>query len=95
LLRSRLVDAGAGCSLGHLMMLLARYGASDAPADVIAHVRDSAVRKIEFAPVKRNGWLGILTVWAIVAGLIAAVALSYSRTRDSAAAHSSTQPSER
>lgn len=94
MLRTKLVAAGAGCSLGHLMMLLARHGASEAPMEVVAKARESAVRKLEFSPAKQSSWLGILTVWAIVAGLIAAVALSYSRTRNSAEANPTSQPAE-
>ncbi|HRK29652.1 MAG TPA: sigma-70 family RNA polymerase sigma factor [Tepidisphaeraceae bacterium] len=92
-LRGKLVDAGAGCSLAHLMMLLARHGASTAPPEVLDKARDAAVRHLEFSPTRRSGWLGILTVWAIIAGLVAAVAMSYSRIDDSAEATTTTIPS--
>jgi|GEM_PF-3028436 len=95
LLRGKLVEADAGCSLGHLMMLLARYAASDAPPQLIAKARAAAVDRLEASPEKRGGWLGILAVWAVVAGLIVAVAASYSRTPDAAKANTTTMPSSR
>lgn len=87
-LRSKLVEAGVGCSLAHLMMLLARHGASEAPqqmVDQLAH--DAADRLASAKPPRRTGWLGLIAVWAVIAGLIVAVAVSYSTLRNPAEAN--------
>jgi hypothetical protein len=91
-LRGRLLAAGAGCSLGQLMMLLARHAASEAPEGWVSNVADASQKAIaEAGRSRRGGWLGIVTVWAVIGGLIVAVAASYSATRDSAEA-TTTQP---
>lgn len=84
-LRAALVERGAGCSLAHLMMLLARHGASDAPRDLVDQLALNASEQIVTTP-RRARWFGIFAVWVVVAGLIIAVAASYSVTRNAAEA---------
>lgn len=96
-LRLKLVQAGVGCSLAQLMMLLARHAASDAPpglADELAGLASSHLQQTEASP-SRTGWLGLFTVWAVVAGLIVAVAASYSGSASNPAGAHTTQPSGR
>lgn len=94
-LRVKLVAANAGCSLGQLMMLLARHGASDAPAGWVEHVSADAQRKLANSPERkrRTGWLGLLMVWMIVMGVIFAVASSYNGPNRTNAATPGTMPS--
>ncbi|MCS7033887.1 MAG: sigma-70 family RNA polymerase sigma factor [Phycisphaerae bacterium] len=91
-LRRRLVSLGAGCSMGQLMLLLARHGASEAPTGWVEAVADDAQREFVAQPTaRRRGWVGLVTGWIIIAGLVAAVGFSYSSMWESAEA-TATQP---
>jgi RNA polymerase sigma factor (sigma-70 family) len=85
-LRTELVRAGAGCSLAQLMMLLARHAASDAPPQLVDELAADARHRIESAPRRRGRFMAGMAIWSIVAGMIAAVAMSYATaTRDGGA----------
>lgn len=77
-LRGELVRAGVGCSLAHLMMLLARHGASEAPPALIEELASDASARLATSPARRPRWLAALGLWSVIGGMIAAVAMSYS-----------------
>lgn len=96
-LRGELVRVGMGCSLAQLMMLLARHGTSEAPERLIDELASDAAAKVTAtAPGRRTRWLAALGIWSVVAGMVVAVAVSYSgsapRNPPEEASAATTQP---
>lgn len=97
-LRTELVRDNAGCSLAQLMMLLARHGTSEAPPALVDALSADAKRQLAAAPSRRVRLLAAVALWSVIAGMIAAVAMSYTSTSphgDAAEAASTTQPGQR
>jgi RNA polymerase sigma factor (sigma-70 family) len=94
-MRSELVRRGSGCSLAQLMMLLARHGESEAPPKVVDDLVSGTAHQLANAPPRRGRWLAVLAVWSVIAGMITAVAMSYSGGRGDTAKAPSSRPAQR